>query len=287
MKLAKSYLLQQIISAPNVSHGDCEKFQIICPECSEAVFKVERPNDDKVIHYFSHRRKDLAFAAECDLRVDSLSKSFVQRVNGESRGQNLTIFLQVLESEVARQCFDEKFPQQMKAARRSKAVTWLMRRLINGFQQHKGRGIARQYIDITLGAFAFETPFTLETTTTIVSDIWNFLLSQTGLGLFEFMFRAAIIGVPERLEQLIVASKTQEQTDAAREIIKAVPTIIAGLPEEASREVNRLADIPASRGKNAADYLLMQIAVEICVLLFSLDYLAILRARRGENGRVA
>ncbi len=90
MKIGYSLLLREFVEADEVDYGDCKDFQITCPACSEAVFKVG--NADNKRRYLSHYRGSKSDVAECELRVASMSRDRMDKTNSESRGQSLELF---------------------------------------------------------------------------------------------------------------------------------------------------------------------------------------------------
>jgi hypothetical protein len=97
MKIGYSLLLRELVRAEDVDYGDCEDFQIVCPACSEAVFKKARPRDDgSTSHFLSHHRIDPATTEICENRVASLSERFIAVSNAKQRGQTIAAFMDVL-----------------------------------------------------------------------------------------------------------------------------------------------------------------------------------------------
>lgn len=96
MRNAYSNLLGEFVEAKDVAHGDTAPFQIVCPCCSESIFKVVRPHEERESHYFSHRQADKSLVAECERRVGAMPAAEMERRNVESRGQTLKLFFSVL-----------------------------------------------------------------------------------------------------------------------------------------------------------------------------------------------
>lgn len=107
MKTAVSALLDEIFDAEKLVYDDCPHWQMQCPVCHEAVFKVERNAAGKELHYFSHYRKDKLLNEECELRVGAMTAEEVEKHNAAARGQTLTYYLSVLKKEILR-AYDEK-----------------------------------------------------------------------------------------------------------------------------------------------------------------------------------
>lgn len=92
MKYGFSLLLNEYIHPEFVEYKDSEIFQIVCPECYEPIFKVNRNNR---ITYFSHYKKDEILDSTCSLRVNSLNEQELRKKSSESQGQNIELFLAV------------------------------------------------------------------------------------------------------------------------------------------------------------------------------------------------
>lgn len=91
MKFGYSLFLNEYIYPHNIDYEDCRTFQIVCPECKEPVYKVNREE----IHYFSHYKKDETLNEQCELRVNRIAQETFISKNQESRNQKLSYFLQV------------------------------------------------------------------------------------------------------------------------------------------------------------------------------------------------
>ena len=92
MKYGFSLLLNEYIHPELVEYKDSKIFQIVCPECYEPIFKVNRNNK---VTYFSHYKKDEKLDSKCSLRVDSLNEQELEKKSSESQGQNIKLFLEV------------------------------------------------------------------------------------------------------------------------------------------------------------------------------------------------
>lgn len=97
MKTGFSIILGEYIDASALTHRDCEPFQIVCPECREPMFKVERPQETESTQYLSHYKLKTPFA-DCELRVEGASRSDREAYNAFSRNQTLEHFLGVFRS---------------------------------------------------------------------------------------------------------------------------------------------------------------------------------------------
>jgi len=103
MKLGYSNLLGELLQAEKIDYTDCKNFQIVCPNCKEPIFKVNRnQEEEKSLHYLSHYNKDKSYNLECELRVNGLSKIQIETENTLSRNQRLKYFLKVLQKTIAK-----------------------------------------------------------------------------------------------------------------------------------------------------------------------------------------
>ena len=94
MRIGFSLLLSDYVTAAEADYEDCATFGLVCPCCSEAVFKRVRPTSAGETHYFAHYKADPQAAERCDLRVSSLTPQQLDAASTQARGQNLSVFLQ-------------------------------------------------------------------------------------------------------------------------------------------------------------------------------------------------
>jgi hypothetical protein len=95
MRIALSMLLGEHVEATQVEHSDVLGFQIVCPCCREAVFKVARTERHGGSQFFSHRAAR-AGTEDCERRVAGLSGQTILSYDAASRGQTLKAFGMVL-----------------------------------------------------------------------------------------------------------------------------------------------------------------------------------------------
>ena len=96
MKNAYSNLLGEFVEASEVENEDTAGFQIVCPCCRDAVFRVHQDRGRGSVEYFSHYRTPSDIVAECERRVGSISLDERFRVNEKSRLQTLELFRSVI-----------------------------------------------------------------------------------------------------------------------------------------------------------------------------------------------
>lgn len=108
MFIGYSLLLGEVLKAEELDYDLTTDFQVVCPCCKESVLKVERGNGSgSTTHFLRHRPipGDAEAAIRhkaCELRVASLSRSDVDRIRAEGRGQSLEAFLQVMDERLRR-----------------------------------------------------------------------------------------------------------------------------------------------------------------------------------------
>ncbi len=114
MKTGYSLLLGEYIDAEKVNYLDCKLFQIVCPNCKEPIFKVDRELVSTPVEYLSHYNRDKGYVAECELRVNSLSREEIATSNNLSRGQRLEYFLSVLQETISTTLYPQDETSQTK-----------------------------------------------------------------------------------------------------------------------------------------------------------------------------
>jgi hypothetical protein len=112
-----SLLLREVARAAEIEHGDCEAFQIVCPECREPVFKKTRAGESGPSHFLSHFRAETEEERDCDLRVNAASPGRLAEISAEGRGQTLRRFLAVLGKAIADsqlRNFGQRYPDYLR-----------------------------------------------------------------------------------------------------------------------------------------------------------------------------
>lgn len=213
MKLGYSMLLGEHIAADMISYGDCKRFQIICPNCHEPVFKVERPTSESTLRYLSHYEKDKAYNDVCELRVSQIKEHDIQRQNSTSRNQKLDYFLGVLRNTI----FKNEY----------RPVTSELRRFFKQIKRSKGLAVLRDILfdfirssplrndSTTLSSFMddylrdndsvarmfSESALSVVVQKHIATDVWAHLLSPKAKANFDFLVDHAFIFLMTRIEQ--------------------------------------------------------------------------------------
>jgi hypothetical protein len=101
MKDAYSNLLGEYVEARDVDNHDVAGFQIVCPCCRDAIYKVTRETDQKTLNFFSHYRAPKDFSiAECERRVGSIGTEAMQSASNAARAKSLDMFRKVVRDAV-------------------------------------------------------------------------------------------------------------------------------------------------------------------------------------------
>ena len=114
MRMGYSLLLREYVTAAEMDYADCAEFQITCPACHEAVFKVGRYEGDR--QYLSHYAASKSNISDCELRVASIAQEHANRENLIGRGQTLDQFFGRFQEAVATWLFSGETPDWLGAA---------------------------------------------------------------------------------------------------------------------------------------------------------------------------
>lgn len=100
MKDAYSNLLGEYVEAEEVDADDIIGFQIVCPCCRDAIFKVAR--EQAQTQFFSHYRASPDYPIEeCERRVASISREDRESTNSTSRRMLIEMFRAVIRDAVS------------------------------------------------------------------------------------------------------------------------------------------------------------------------------------------
>ncbi|MBY6243919.1 hypothetical protein [Methylosinus sp. Sm6] len=190
MKTALSALLDEMFDAEKLVYDDCARWQMQCPACHEAVFKVLRQEAGRDLHYFAHYRRDKLLAEECELRVGAMNAEEVAKHNAAARGQRLAYYLSVLKDQ-----FTPIYGERLPTLRKMIGRTWAGRKIrtdsliVAAKADLKGNFLdcATHIVDLP------ETKFELARQQEIALHIWMHLLSNTGRDNFDFMIDLVLI----------------------------------------------------------------------------------------------
>lgn len=217
MKLGYSLLLGEYVAAEKIDYSDCKNFQIVCPNCKEPIFKVERELKPQIIHYLSHYNRDKTYVDICELRVIKISQNEIQSVNNISRDQKLEYFLSVLRDVIIENEYPNNNPENIKS----------VKALINKLNHSAGVQVLRDMmyelsrqqflqcsendlyecfddyiseIKMISGSFP-KTSFSIGMQKRIAADIWKHLLSPKAKGNYSFLLFHGYIMLMMRIEK--------------------------------------------------------------------------------------
>ena len=213
MKIGYSLILRELIKAEEIDYEDCKIFQIVCPECKEPIYKVSRSSSTD---FLSHYRKDETLNTQCELRVETISKSDVLNSRKESRGQKLVYFLEVFkdivfENEYGEYKNDSKMKKIFYSIHFSKIIMEIKLKMFNSFRdnfynQNKTDVLEMfdEYIEdikrVSDGSF-FQTSFSINLRKEFAYDLLMHLLSGHGKQNYYFLLSHAYLFLLDRIEQ--------------------------------------------------------------------------------------
>lgn len=233
MKTGYSILLGEYLDAAGLDYRDCEPFQVVCPACYEPLFKVQRIKEEVAINYLSHYSANKSYAGDCELRVDSESRSTYESKNKIARDQRLQYFIGVFQDMVARH---EIYPHgpgtSQKIFNRSKALKWFCGLLYDNARKQMQNeadldAIADGYLkDMAEVGVTLETSFAMSVQKRIAIDMWKYLLSSKGEENYRFLFNHAYLIFMMRLN-----TPRSGETAAAIAYMQQMLAYVSKIPE--------------------------------------------------------
>lgn len=218
MQYGYSLLLREFLMAEEVEFGDCERFQISCPVCREAVFKKKRARDDGyVTHFLSHYRSEEGDEKDCELRVRGMSFEHLKPYNVQGREQTLKSFLGVLKRAIL-----ESQGHTMSAEELASAINRLLSRpvfdsfesyaresvrtlMMLGGTTHPETGVllnTREVVASMLAGysdFQNESPFWRRRQASYVLDVLEHLMNKQARENFRYLAAAAYVNISRNI----------------------------------------------------------------------------------------
>ncbi|SRR6266568_1142250 len=295
MKLGFSNLLGEFLQAEALDYADSKNFQVVCPSCREPVFKVVRKDHERTIHYLSHYEKDAAYVANCELRVESITKDTVAKINDGSKGQRLAYFLSVLPEATNRALYlaDEKaskarafFFKKLKKCRAiqksrdSTSRQW--REIIHKMSDDVLMSLFTAFVDFTTdkeGGF-YQTSFAVEKQKRIALDMYRHVYSLKAKPTFDFLFDHAYMEVITKLTE---DSKHRELSKVESDLRNIMVNILNMGKEDGLRLLASLSNYAVGSEESAIDgydmykKLNSEIEHEIIGILIRLPYFELLK----------
>ena len=93
MNTGYSILLEEHVEAKGLDYPDCRDFQIVCPSCRDAVYKVGAPDSNR--QHLSHYPTSRSDVIACEERVATYDRTRLESEDAESKGQHLRLFQDV------------------------------------------------------------------------------------------------------------------------------------------------------------------------------------------------
>jgi hypothetical protein len=298
MKIGYSNLLGEHVSAADIHHKDCEPFQIVCPQCREPTFKVERQDGERYVHYLSHYSASKAYAADCELRVSGLNLATLGDQDRVSRDQRLRHFLQVLRDLVGQNRIYSKGPEStQKLFNRSKAVSRLRTQHATAatsrnwpFEEFQGT-VAGYLADLASNGAVLNTSFGVRIQERIAYDVWLTLLTPASRQNFEFLFNHGYIML---LTRLASAQTSRSLSQPEREMMGYMSRLPSTSKQAGLAMLEEMAGISvgppfAVDGMTLLGKVMAEIMHEMIGTLIALPYFEVLRnemltSQGGSNG---
>jgi len=309
MKFGKSLLLNELLDAKNVDYNDVSenRFWIVCPSCSEAIFKVvrnaEAEADTPPLHYFAHYEASKAYASDCELRVGRITQHDVEQLAIQSRAQKLKYFITSLQRVIHEQFlnpFDGAthiFPDSyFRVLSRSGTFSWYRTmqhqdfvKLIKKMSDQEILG----WFDYNMGGMGEEekqylsTHLSIETQKRISLDLVKHLVTDQARPSFDCLFNHAFTWFRIRLENNIRTNALSGIETDLLPVLKKLPTTsrtkgIFMLARLQQTDYSKLYDVKC----DALHILEQALQGEMLRILISLPYLQILRESmaHGKTG---
>lgn len=207
MKIGYSMSLGEILEAEEIEQGDCAKFLIVCPACREALLKKTLPHSAGVTHYLSHYRASDEESRQCEMRVAAMDHARVSAFNAQSRGQTLTRFMAILQTEINRsqeRIFPgQKFTAKVNALKLRRTFEDILPILKMGFNFVLDAPDPRGQIASMIGEFedfSDRSPFWQRRQASHVLDVMLHLRTSQQDPLLRHLLAAAVVNIVLRME---------------------------------------------------------------------------------------
>lgn len=306
MKIGYSILLGETLEARSLQYRDCERFQVVCPACSEPIFKVRRyAGSEDEMHYFAHYASDTAYQGRCDLRVAGMAKTGYEHANAVSREQRLAYFLSVLRRTIGLSPLyatsAERTHWNMNKAPAIELVRDLVweRTVLPHRQSLFDEGAGDYLWNLEDAGWALATSFSLSRQQQIGRDMWLMISTPAGHGNFNFLWNHAFVREVNALTISLDRSGALE-----REVMEAQLAYMTRMISARKSEVQALFDemshtlLPASFNKvhgqddptgdrsTFFSRTLSDITIQMMGTLLELPYFELLKQQYGDPGKV-
>jgi hypothetical protein len=306
MKLGYSILLGETIDAVAVQYKDCERFQIVCPQCKEPIFKVRRGADSPdENHYLAHYAAAAAYQGQCELRVGKMVRSELEKGNRTSRDQRLAFFLSVLRRTIGMSPLYSTTAEKTHWKMDNAPAIPLLRGLVWEQTILPNREFifdesAEDYLwNLDHVGWALATSFSLDRQRQIARDMWLTITTPAGRANYNFLWNHAFL----REMNTIMASMDGANTELEARVMRTQAAYMSGLLECKKAEINNLLSemahthLPASFNKikgvdtigDRSTYftrMLGNITIGTVATLIELPYFELLKQQFGDPGKV-
>ena len=290
MKIGYSNILRSLVPAPELTCEEVGDLIIVCPECREPVFKVERSAPTGAMHYLSHYQRTKSEVAECELRVARLAQGEITASAASGHADNmaylLSCFREILDDAVQRSGIDvpEKRIQQIM---RNPFVQEAMRD-IRERQRIDGDGMTEMiaasadiYLDADHHELFIRTDrrFNIARQTSIALDMQETLLTDQVRSLY-----ARLFAVSWQLSLEWGLQKKSGHSIINAFIQPGVAKTLRDLPGLKGYKAHKFLDDwlrGSTEEKNPVKLLAAAIDMSMSTILVSLDYLGWLHRRSG------
>lgn len=221
MKNGYSMLLGEHVEAREVDHSDTIGFQIVCPCCKDALFKVSREARSGTSDFFSHHRTPKEMVAECELRVAGVSDAQRASENATARGQSMAAFRAVLQDAIlldnAVYPSPERGREMHKEFLRLKAGAWMIQ-CLHSFRSIKAFGSefkesAEMYETSLKEGFQLSTAFSRSVQFRIAQDLATHVAQPHATKSRTFLMTYGLLRYAFEKEQ------TDAEPDAPKEVL--------------------------------------------------------------------
>ncbi len=305
MKFGYSILLGEVFGAERLQYHDCERFQIVCPNCREPVFKAKREAGvDTPVHYLSHYESKGAYQGDCDLRVETKAKQGFETENRTARNQRLQYFLSVLRRTVGMTTlYKESVDKAHWWLNRSPALEFIKETAWESsfFPNREflfDQGCEDYLYTVNDSGWKVTTTFSLEMQRRIARDMWMTIMTPAGKSNYGFLFNHAfLIEKNGFLNGLLTQSGIEAEVSARivdymDRLVKAKKSDMGPLIEEMAAT-----ELPAEFNlihgqhddQDRSTYLtriIGNIAVEMVGTLVTLPYFELLKQQYGDPSKV-
>lgn len=196
MKLGYSLLLRQLLAAEELNYDDCKSFQIVCPACHEAIFKVGSQEGER--NHLSHYASSRSVLPDCELRVAATSSTEIAAGNATSRMQHLVRFQKVFREAALESLWPDQQPRRLAAKQIDammkrasyRALVRIIRSFISDMEAGSGQDHTWSKVD---SAYAHRSPFWRARQVEFGRDFLKHLIAPNSFDAISFAISAGLM----------------------------------------------------------------------------------------------